>query len=116
MLRGGAYKPGVVTEADVNLLRRIFYAYGGDQHIAISRAEAEVLFEVAIQDAALVLKRRPDTTMRLRATAKDEFQAQGGSIKFIREGSGPAQEISYRGSRVFDLRFKRVAPGSAGSQ
>ena len=78
--------------------------------------EAEVMFEVAIQDAALVLKRRPDTTMRLRATAKDEFQAQGGSIKFMREGSGPAQEISYRGSRVFDLRFKRVASSGAGSQ
>ena len=78
--------------------------------------EAEVMFEVAIQDAALVLKRRPDTTMRLRATAKDEFAAQGGSIKFIRTGTGPAQEISYRGSRVFDLRFKRVASSRAGSQ
>jgi CubicO group peptidase (beta-lactamase class C family) len=78
--------------------------------------EAEVMFEVAIENAALVLKRRPDTTMRLRPTAKDEFAAQGGSIKFIREGSAPAQEISFRGSRVFDLRFKRVPSGSAGSQ
>jgi CubicO group peptidase (beta-lactamase class C family) len=77
--------------------------------------EAEVVFEVAIEDAALVLKRRPDTTMRLRPTAKDEFAAQGGSVKFIRSGDGPAQEISYRGSRVFDLRFKRMA-GSTSSQ
>jgi CubicO group peptidase (beta-lactamase class C family) len=78
--------------------------------------EAEVMFEVAIENAALVLKRRPDTTMRLRPTAKDEFAAQGGSITFIREGGAPAQEISYRGSRVFDLRFKRVASGGSGSQ
>ena len=44
--RGGHYKPGVVTEADVSLLRRILYAYGGDQHIAVSRTEAEILFDI----------------------------------------------------------------------
>ena len=44
--RGGEYKPGVITEADVNLLRRVLFAYGGDQHIVVSRAEAELLFDL----------------------------------------------------------------------
>jgi len=50
-LRLGA-KPavGVVTAADVAVLRRILYASGGDGNIAISRAEAEVLMDIG--DAA----------------------------------------------------------------
>ena len=36
----------VVTDADVELLRRILYAAGGSGHIAITRAEAEILFEL----------------------------------------------------------------------
>lgn len=43
---GGNYRPGVVTEADVKLLRRILFAYGGDQHIMVSRAEGDVLFDI----------------------------------------------------------------------
>ena len=38
--------PGVIAEAEVDLLRRILYAFGGDGHMAISRAEAEVLFDL----------------------------------------------------------------------
>ena len=101
-------RPQQTFEADP----KDFAAYVGKYH----SDEAEVTFEVAVQDAALVLKRRPDTTMRLRPTAKDEFAAQGGSIKFIRQGSGPVQEFSFRGSRVFDLRFKRIASSGTGSQ
>ena len=38
--------PGVIGEAEVDLLRRILYAFGGDGHMAISRTEAEILFEL----------------------------------------------------------------------
>jgi hypothetical protein len=38
--------PGVIGEAEVDILRRILYAFGGDGHMAITRAEAEVLFEL----------------------------------------------------------------------
>ena len=44
--RGGEYKPGVVTEADVNLIRRQLFAFGGEQNIVVSRAEAEILFDI----------------------------------------------------------------------
>lgn len=46
--------PGIVTEGDVELLRRILYACGGDGSIAITQAEAEILFDIddATADAA----------------------------------------------------------------
>ena len=74
--------------------------------------EAEVTFDVALEGEALVIKRRPDTVIRLRPTAKDEFAGQPGSYKFIRGGNGAVNELSVRSSRVFDLRFKRQLAGS----
>ena len=69
--------------------------------------EAEVTYEVALEKGELVIKRRPDTVIPLRPTAKDEFAGRPGSYKFIRGANGAVNELSYRGSRVFDLRFKR---------
>jgi CubicO group peptidase (beta-lactamase class C family) len=74
--------------------------------------EAEVEYDVELDGAALVVKRRPDTVIRLRPTAKDEFAGRPGSYKFIRGANGAVNEFSYRGSRVFDLRFKRRGAGS----
>ena len=49
-LRGGTEAPGgIVTNDDVDCLRQIVYAFGGDGNVAVTRAEAEVLF--AINDA-----------------------------------------------------------------
>ena len=74
--------------------------------------EAEVEFEIALDGDALVIKRRPDSVIRLRPTAKDEFAGRPGSYRFVRGANGAVNELSYRGSRVFDLRFKRQASGS----
>ena len=43
---GGRLEPGRVTRAEADLLRRILYAFGGDDGIAVTRAEAEVLFDI----------------------------------------------------------------------
>ena len=43
---GKKLEPGLVSEADVDLLRRILYSFGSDGNIAITRPEAEVLFEI----------------------------------------------------------------------
>jgi hypothetical protein len=43
---GKTLEPGVVTEGDVDILRRILYSFGGDGNIAITQPEAEVLFEI----------------------------------------------------------------------
>ena len=70
--------------------------------------EAEVTYEVALDGENLVVKRRPDTVLRLRATEKDHFTGGPGRFVFIRDASGAVNELSYRGSRVFDLRFARA--------
>jgi hypothetical protein len=43
---GKLLAPGLVTEADVDLLRRILYAFGGDGNIAVTQPEAEILFDI----------------------------------------------------------------------
>jgi hypothetical protein len=43
---GKKLEPGVVSEADVDLLRRILYSAGSDGSIAITQAEAQVLFDI----------------------------------------------------------------------
>ena len=46
LTRGRKLTPGRIGEDEVNLLRRILYAAGGDGHVAITRNEAEVLFRI----------------------------------------------------------------------
>ena len=43
---GKSLTPGVINEAEVELLKRILYAFGGDGNIAITRPEAEILFDI----------------------------------------------------------------------
>lgn len=44
--RSAALEPGRIGEPEVALLRRILYAFAGDGNIAITRAEAEILFDL----------------------------------------------------------------------
>ena len=50
---GQELRPGVITSGDVELLRRILYAFGGDGANGITRKEAEILFEIndAVEEA-----------------------------------------------------------------
>ena len=43
---GPSGKAGEVTDGDVELIRRIIFAFGGDGNVAVTRAEAEILFEI----------------------------------------------------------------------
>ncbi len=45
----GTRSTGKITDAEVDLVRRVLYAFGGDGNIAITRAEAEVL--IAIEES-----------------------------------------------------------------
>lgn len=46
-LRDGSHlQPGEISETEVELLRRVLYAFGGDGNVAVTRAEAEVLFDI----------------------------------------------------------------------
>jgi hypothetical protein len=44
--QGRVLEKGVIGEAEVELIRRVLYAFGGDAGISISRAEAEFLFDL----------------------------------------------------------------------
>ena len=77
--------------------------------------EAETTFHAAIDGTALVLKRRPDTTLRLTPLYKDAFSGQVGTVIFRRQG-GRVTEMSISQDRVWDLRFKRQADASRTSQ
>lgn len=44
--RGGRLRPGVIGEVETELVRRILYAFGGDGNVAITRQEAEILFDI----------------------------------------------------------------------
>lgn len=46
LARGSELVPGTITAAEVELMRRILYAFGSDGNVAITREEAEVLFEL----------------------------------------------------------------------
>ena len=51
---GHALRAGQITDADVELIRRVIFAFGGDGNVAVTRAEAEILFEIndAISDVS----------------------------------------------------------------
>jgi hypothetical protein len=70
--------------------------------------EAEATFVAAVEGDTLVLKRRPDTTIRLRPTTTDKFAAPPlGLVTFHRDGAGRVIELSVIMPRVFDMRFTR---------
>lgn len=55
--RGLAREPGIVDEAETELVRRILYAFGGDGNIAITRQEAAILID--INDATAEVDNHP---------------------------------------------------------
>jgi CubicO group peptidase (beta-lactamase class C family) len=70
--------------------------------------EAETVFTVAVEGEELVLKRRPDTVLRMRPVDRDAFAVPTlGTITF-RRTDGRVTELSVKLDRVWDLRFRRV--------
>ncbi len=51
---GRGLEAGSITEGEVELLRRMVYAFGGDGHVAVTRTEADVLFDIdeAVENSA----------------------------------------------------------------
>lgn len=46
MRPGQALEPGAICAGDVELLRRLLFAFGGDGNIAVTRAEADALIDI----------------------------------------------------------------------
>jgi hypothetical protein len=65
---GQMLEPGAISAAEVSLLRRIMFAFGGDGNIAITRAEADTLID--INNALAPAKGSPEfTEMFVKAIA-----------------------------------------------
>jgi hypothetical protein len=71
-------------------------------------AEAETTLAVVVEDGRLVIKRRPDTAIRLTPVYADAFTGQLGTVIFRRTGDR-VTALSVVQDRVWDLRFTRVS-------
>ena len=69
--------------------------------------EAETMLVAAVDQGALVLRRRPDTVIKLTAIGPDKFRGSIGTITFIRNASGAVDALSVNQDRVWDLRFTK---------
>jgi CubicO group peptidase (beta-lactamase class C family) len=79
-----------------------------DYVASYSSDEAEVTMTTAVDGDTLVLKRRPDTVIRLTPVFADAFRGPIGFMRFIRDGTGRVTGFSINQDRVWDLRFIRV--------
>ena len=69
--------------------------------------EAETTLIAAVDNGALVLRRRPDSVVKLTAIAPDKFRGSIGTVTFVRNGSGAVEGLSVNQDRVWDLKFVR---------
>ena len=84
---------GVVDAADVDILRRVLYAFGSHGNVAITRAEAEVLFD--INDATDHARNAPEwTELFTKAVANCIMSASGYEA--------PSREEALRRQRWLD--------------
>jgi hypothetical protein len=71
--------------------------------------EAEATYTAAVVEGALVLRMRPDVTIRLSPAYVDAFTGPGGTIvRFIRGADGRVQAFTLGTERVRELRFDRT--------
>ncbi|MBY0493058.1 MAG: beta-lactamase family protein [Cyanobacteria bacterium] len=69
--------------------------------------EAETVLTAAVDQGALVLKRRPDTVIKMTAIGPDKFRGSIGTVTFMRNASGAISGLSINQDRVWDLRFEK---------
>ena len=70
--------------------------------------EAETELRASVEHGALVLERRPDTTIVLKPLYADAFEApQLGTVIFRRDTTGRVVGLSVSQDRVWNLRFRR---------
>ena len=69
--------------------------------------EAETMLVAAVDQGALVLRRRPDTVIKLTAIGPDKFRGSIGTVTFMRDASGAVASLRVNQDRVWDLRFAK---------
>jgi hypothetical protein len=69
--------------------------------------EADVTMTAAVEENALVLKRRPDTSISLTPLYADAFRGALGFIRFKRDATGRISGFTVTQDRVWSLEFKK---------
>jgi hypothetical protein len=71
--------------------------------------DAETTLTATVVNGALVLKRRPDTTLILTPLYAGTFSAGGGlgTVVFNGDGHGRMTQLRIVQDRVWDMRFQR---------
>lgn len=105
---GKMLEPGVVTEADVDLLRRILYSFGGDGNLAITQPEADILFD--IDTATADADNHPSWgDLFVKAIANAVMAASGYATPSREEALARDAWLDRRG----DLSLDKIVPGMA---
>ncbi|MEZ5926776.1 MAG: hypothetical protein R3D57_20605 [Hyphomicrobiaceae bacterium] len=93
---GSSLEQGCINEAETALVRRILYAFGGDGHIAISRAEAEILFD--INDQTYEGENHPSwSDLFVKAIANHLMATSGYSVPSRQEALRQEEWLESRG-------------------
>lgn len=93
---GRRLSPGQITVGEVATVRRIIYAFGGDGNAAITRAEAEVLFD--IEDATANGPQVPEwQDLFVKAIASVIMAASGYTVPTREEVLAQDQWLAARG-------------------
>lgn len=109
LAHGGALTPGRVGRDEVELVRRILYAFGGDGHVAVTRAEAEILFD--INDATAAADNDPAwSELFVKAVANFLMAASGYSAPTRQEALRRGTWLDSPAGGVTDF-FGRIAAG-----
>lgn len=80
---GSELKPGVLSDGEVEILRRVLYAGAGCGGIAISRAEAEILFD--LNDATIEAENAPAWSELFAKAIANHLMAMSGFVPPVRE-------------------------------
>ena len=110
---GEMLEPGIVGESDVDLLRRILYAAASDGCIAITRVEAEVLFE--IDESSSGRDNHPAwTDLFIKAIANCAMAASGYAPPPREAVLAGEVRLDRRGHLSLDWILSGVGPGRKG--
>ena len=74
--------------------------------------EAEATYRIAVEGDRLVLHRRFGVRAELRPVYRDVFEGGGARFRFVRDDAGRVAQLSAIQERVWDLRFRRLDPGT----
>ena len=106
---GRALTPGHIGRAEVDLIRRILYAFGGDGNVAITHSEAEVLFD--INDHTAEAENDPAwSDLFVKAIANFMMAASGYAVPTRQEALRREQWLDSASGGVGDF-FSRMAAG-----